>query len=100
MRGTIEEMDNSRPPDADNPYRSPPEAASPAGWKIVRQFCGWGLLALGVAGLLLPILPGWFFIAWGVVILAPDVPFLGRLLDRLAARVPALRSAIDRARRK
>lgn len=94
----MQEMDNSKPPDAENPYGSPPEAASPAGWKIVRQLCGWGLLALGVAGLLLPILPGWFFIAWGILILAPDVPFLRRWLDRLSERFPALRSAIERVR--
>lgn len=91
-------MDDRKPPDAENPYCSPRESASPGGRKLVRQLCGWGLLALGVAGLLLPILPGWFFIAWGVLILAPDVPFLGRLLDGLSKRVPALRSAIDRAR--
>jgi hypothetical protein len=89
-------MDDSKPQTADQ--CSSPRAASSRGWRIARQFCGWGLLALGVAGLILPILPGWFFIAWGILILAPDVPFLGRLLDGLAKRVPALRSAIDRAR--
>lgn len=55
-------------------------------------------MALGIAGLILPVLPGWIFLAWGALTLAPDVPFIGRLLDRLAARVPALRSAIEKAR--
>lgn len=93
-------MDSSRPRNADRPYRAPSGDAATTGWKIVRQLCGWGLLALGVAGLLLPILPGWCFIVWGVVILTPDVPFLGRLLDRLAQRVPALRSTVERMRGK
>ncbi|HET6884550.1 MAG TPA: hypothetical protein VFI31_30630, partial [Pirellulales bacterium] len=85
--------DLEQPPD-ENPYRTPtadddPNRAAAAAkslssWKIVRQLAGWGLLLIGLAGLILPILPGWFFIAWGVVTLAPDVPFFGRLLDRVA----------------
>lgn len=53
---------------------------------------------LGVAGLVLPVLPGWIFLAWGAVTLAPDVPFIGRLLDRIGQRVPALRAAIEKVR--
>jgi uncharacterized membrane protein YbaN (DUF454 family) len=67
-------------------------------WKIGRQLAGWGLLAVGVAGLVLPVLPGWWFIAWGCVTLAPDVPFFARLLDAVAHRVPPLRAAIERVR--
>lgn len=67
-------------------------------WRLGRQFAGWGLVMLGVVGLALPILPGWVFLAWGAVILAPDVPFIARLLDRLAHRVPALRAAIEKVR--
>ena len=95
----------------ENPYDAPVAPSPPATcdssaangekpsrWKIGRQLAGWGLMALGVAGLLLPILPGWFFLAWGAIVLAPDVPFLSRLLDRIGQRVPQLRAAIDRAR--
>lgn len=78
--------------------RPPHKSGRPARSKLGRQLAGWGLLALGVAGLVLPVLPGWVFIAWGAVILAPDVPFLSRLLDRIARRVPRLRAAIDRVR--
>lgn len=77
-----------------------PEGRKKDGWKLGRQFAGWGLLALGAVGIVMPVMPGWIFVAWGGVILAPDVPFIGRLLDRLAEKVPQLRSAIDRARGK
>lgn len=66
------------------------------GWRLVRHFAGWGLLALGIAGLLLPILPGWVFIAWGAITLAPDIPFFARVLERIAHKVPQLRPAIAR----
>ena len=84
-----------------NPYTSPGSEdngglAPPRGWKIGRQLAGWGLLALGVAGLILPILPGWVFIAWGAITLAPDVPFFARLLERIAHKVPQLQPTIDR----
>jgi hypothetical protein len=82
-------------PSADNP---PGDRPPTRGWKLARQFAGWGLLALGAVGVALPVMPGWIFIAWGAVILAPDVPFIARLLDRLADKVPQLRSAIEWAR--
>ena len=91
-------MDSFRSSNDDNPYKSPGGLERLTRWKIGRQLAGWGLLLLGLAGLVLPILPGWIFIAWGVVTLAPDVPFFGRLLDRVAHRVPPLRAAIERVR--
>jgi hypothetical protein len=91
-------MDHPRHPNDRNPNRSPGGSGSLLRWKIVRQLAGWGLLMLGLVGLLLPILPGWVFIAWGVVTLSPDVPFFARLLDRIAHRVPPLRAAIERVR--
>jgi uncharacterized membrane protein YbaN (DUF454 family) len=67
-------------------------------WLIVRQTTGWGLIGLGIAGLLLPILPGWVLIGWGVITLAPDVPFFRRLLDRVERQVPQLKAVIQRMR--
>ena len=76
----------------------PDDDGKKGGWKLGRQLAGWGLLAIGAVGIVMPVMPGCIFIAWGAVILAPDVPFIGRLLDRIAEKVPQLRSAIDRAR--
>ena len=93
-----------QPPDASGCARDegPQTASGRAGkkdrWKLGRQAAGWGLLALGAVGIVMPVMPGWIFIAWGAVILAPDVPFISGLLDRLAEKVPQLRSAIERAR--
>jgi uncharacterized membrane protein YbaN (DUF454 family) len=65
---------------------------------VVRHIVGWTLLVLGVAGLLLPVLQGWLFIALAALLLAPDVPLFGRLLDWIEKRFPALRRPIHRAR--
>lgn len=87
----------------ENPYHSPMadlgagdhQNTSP-GWRIGRQLAGWGMLALGLAGLVLPVLPGWVFIGWGAVTLAPDIPFFARVLERIAHKVPQLQPTIDR----
>ncbi|HJT34980.1 MAG TPA: hypothetical protein VJ783_23330 [Pirellulales bacterium] len=98
---------NAQKPSADvnddHPYHSPRsdlgggdhQNPSP-GWRIGRQLAGWGLLALGLAGLVLPVLPGWVFIGWGAVTLAPDIPFFARVLERIAHKVPQLQPTIDR----
>ena len=61
--------------------------------KIARQALGWNLVALGIAGLVLPILPGWLLIGWGAITLAPDFPVLQRLLARLERKIPQLKAA-------
>ena len=66
--------------------------------RILRHALGWGLLVLGVAGLVLPVLQGWLFIALGALLLAPDVPFFAKVLDRIEHRLPALRHPIARMR--
>ena len=67
---------------------------------VVRHVLGWSLLILGVAGLVLPVLQGWLFIALGALLLSPDVPVFARLLTWIESRFPPLRSAIHRARRR
>jgi len=96
-----QEIDNSPV----NPYQSPGVIASndrmkqrhPLAW-IVRHLVGWTSLAIGVTGLILPILPGWPFIAWGIVTLAPDIPVFARLLGLVERKLPRLRPLIERVR--
>jgi uncharacterized membrane protein YbaN (DUF454 family) len=59
---------------------------------------GWACLALGVLGLVLPILQGWLFIAIGALMLAPDVPLFARLVCWVENRSPRLRSFLARLR--
>jgi uncharacterized membrane protein YbaN (DUF454 family) len=65
---------------------------------IVRHTLGWSLLILGIAGLVLPVLQGWLFIALAALLLAPDVPVFARLLGWIEDRFPALRHPIQRVR--
>jgi uncharacterized protein len=66
--------------------------------RLLRNALGWATLALGVAGLVLPVLQGWLLIALGALLLAPDVPFFAKVLDRIERRFPALRHPIARMR--
>lgn len=65
---------------------------------LIRHVFGWGSIVLGVAGLFLPILQGWLFIALGALLLSPDVPFFARLLAKIERRFPRLKPAIHRVR--
>jgi uncharacterized membrane protein YbaN (DUF454 family) len=47
-------------------------------------------LLLGIAGLILPILPGWIFFALAAVILFPEAAFARKLMDKISARSPAI----------
>ncbi len=51
---------------------------------------GWLFVALGIAGLFLPVLQGILFLLVGLVILSSVSPRAQRLLHRLEARFPAL----------
>lgn len=66
--------------------------------RVIRHVLGWGLLVVGIAGLVLPVLQGWLFIALAALLLAPDVPFFARLLGWIENRFPALRHPIQRVR--
>ena len=65
---------------------------------LIRHVFGWGLVTLGVAGIFLPILQGWLFIALGALLLSPDVPFFARLLAWTERRFPGLKPTIHRVR--
>ena len=68
--------------------------------RIARHVLGWGSLAVGVAGLVLPVVQGWFLIALGCLLLSPDVPFFARFLSWVERHLPFLRPHLGRARRR
>lgn len=61
--------------------------------RTLRILCGASLLALGIAGLGLPVLQGWFFILIGILILAEDIPFFRQLAERLKQGLAAFGKA-------
>ncbi|MEM5788354.1 MAG: hypothetical protein AAGU11_13650 [Syntrophobacteraceae bacterium] len=56
--------------------------------KVLRLILGGIFLVLGVAGLVLPVLQGFFFLTLGIITLSRDIPFLARLENRLILRFP------------
>ena len=56
---------------------------------IVRLTLAAMSLAVGVAGLVLPILPGWLFFAIAAMLLFPNTPFAQRVLRKIEDRFPS-----------
>ena len=70
-------------------------------WKRIAIIAtGWLFIALGVIGLILPILQGILFLLIGVAILATEYPWAKRLLGKIRARFPRLDSSIKAARER
>ena len=59
---------------------------------------GWAFVVLGVAGLFLPFLQGFLFLAVGLMILSGVSPRARLWRQRLVARYPAAGRALDRAK--
>ena len=78
--------------------RMSPEPAEPAtipqtGWRaILRIAAGIALLLVGIAGLILPIMPGWVFIIPGLMILADYFAPAKRLLDWAKAKYETVKN--------
>jgi hypothetical protein len=53
---------------------------------------------MGMPSLLLPILPGWVFLALGLLLLSVDLPFFERLVQWLEKRVPWIKEPVERQR--
>ncbi len=47
---------------------------------LLELLAGWGLVALGLVGLVLPVMPGWIFLIPGLAILARHYHWARRLL--------------------
>jgi uncharacterized protein len=58
---------------------------------------GWCCLILGIAGLFLPVLQGWFFILLGLLLLSSQYAWAHQLLNKLLSRFPRLHAAIHKS---
>lgn len=67
-------------------------------WRIVRLASGVILILLGIAGLVLPILQGWLFLALGALLLSVDIPFFERMVNWITEKVPRLKKPVERFR--
>jgi uncharacterized membrane protein YbaN (DUF454 family) len=56
---------------------------------------GWMLLALGAAGLVLPVIPGILFLLIGLTILSVEYAWARRWVDALRRRFPAANDKIQ-----
>jgi len=67
--------------------------------RIVRIAIGIVLVLIGVAGWVLPLVPGWPFVIWGLSMLAREIHWVDRQLTRIrnycARRFPRLYWAVE-----
>ena len=61
---------------------------------------GYGFLALGVVGIIAPIMPGWIFIFVGLFVLGRYAPWARRTLTWFKRRHPRLEAVIGSAERQ
>jgi uncharacterized membrane protein YbaN (DUF454 family) len=66
--------------------------------RLIRIALGAICILLGIPGLVLPILPGWLFLALGFLLLSVDLPFFERLVLWVEKRVPRLKEPVERLR--
>ncbi|HKA69086.1 MAG TPA: PGPGW domain-containing protein [Actinomycetes bacterium] len=70
-------------------------------WRVVVFMVGTAVIGAGIAGLILPALPGWVLIIVGLGLLATEFAWAERLLDRVKDRVGAVTdAALDPAKRR
>ncbi len=58
---------------------------------FLRKASGWGMLTLGIAGCVLPVLPGIPLVLAGLIVLAHDYRWARSLLGKAKRRLVALR---------
>jgi len=61
---------------------------------------GWCFMLLAVAGWILPVLPGWLFLAIGLIILSTEYAWAHHLVERTKSRFPKFAVILDNARHK
>lgn len=55
-------------------------------------------MAIGLVGVVTPFLPGWIFLAIGMLLLSRSVPVFEKWLMQLEQRVPACRPHLHKVR--
>jgi uncharacterized membrane protein YbaN (DUF454 family) len=68
--------------------------------KVIVLLVGWGFIALGVAGLLLPVLQGVLFLLIGLTILSSEYAWAHHLLQKARNRFPTIALHCDAASHK
>jgi len=66
--------------------------------KLLIHVVGWTFIAIGIVGLVLPILQGILFICVGLLILSKEVPWADRMLMRLRKKYPKIGKVLEDAR--
>lgn len=79
------------------PRMLPPKA--PSAWaRRGKIMSGWGFLLLGVAGLFLPFLQGFLFLAVGLYILRDEYAWAQRTIDWMRRKFPRYTAQMDQGR--
>ncbi|MCU1310835.1 MAG: hypothetical protein JWO20_1960 [Candidatus Angelobacter sp.] len=65
--------------------------------RIALIVAGWISLLVGVAGLFLPVIQGWFFILLGLVLLSTEYVWAHHLLRKLFVRFPKVENAVHKS---
>lgn len=68
--------------------------------RVLRSILGVILIILGIFGLVLPVLQGFLFLGLGLVLLAPEIPPLARMIYRLERRFPKLAEVTKHLRKR
>lgn len=63
-----------------DPSTEQTDGQQPTGW--LRKVTGWGLLVAGIAGCILPVIPGFPLVIAGLLILARDYVWAKRVLRK------------------
>ncbi|MBY0506113.1 MAG: PGPGW domain-containing protein [Bryobacteraceae bacterium] len=64
---------------------------SPTLREKLRIISGFGLVILGIVGIILPVMPGWIFLIPGLVILSEHFVWAQRLLDQAKSYLEKLK---------
>lgn len=61
---------------------------------VLMLVAGWLCIVVGIAGLVLPFIPGMVLIVTGVMLLAQSYSWARSLLDRIYRRFPSVRKIV------